>query len=294
MNMAANDARSVQVAAIQHCATTDVTGNLDAVERLALEARDAGAEVVMTAEAFAYIGPDRGKRDLLEPLPSGGPILDRCRRLAVRLGCDLVLGGFHETATDAGKAFNTCVHLDARGEVAALYRKIHLFDIELADGTALHESRRTAAGDALVTTRLPFGLLGLTICYDVRFPYVYQALTDQGAVALTVPSAFTATTGAAHWHTLLRTRAIECQCYVIAPAQHGRHNDRRRSYGHSLIVDPWGEVIAECDNGDGFALAVVDPARVAQVREQLPSLTHRVPASSLRCEPSSANPVTRR
>ena len=294
MNTATDDVRAVEVAAIQHCATTDVAGNLDAVERLALAARDAGAEVVMTAEAFAYIGPDRGKRALLEPLPSGGPILDRCRRLAVRLGCDLLLGGFHEAAPDAGKAFNTCVHLDARGEVAALYRKVHLFDIQLADGTELHESRRTAAGDALVTTRLPFGLLGLTICYDLRFPYFYQALTDQGAVALTVPSAFTATTGAAHWHTLLRTRAIECQCYVIAPAQHGQHNDRRRSYGHSLIVDPWGEVIAECDNGDGFALAVVDPARVAQVREQLPSLTHRVPASSLRCEPSSANPVKRR
>ncbi len=251
---AGNDVRAVGVAAIQHCATTDVDSNLDAVERLALEARDAGAEVVMTAEAFAYIGPDRGKRALLEPLPSGGPILDRCRQLAVRLGCDLLLGGFHEAAPDAGKAFNTCVHLDA-----------------------------------LITTRLPFGLLGLTICYDLRFPYLYQALTDQGAVALTVPSAFTATTGAVHWHTLLRTRAIECQCYVIAPAQHGQHNDRRRSYGHSLIVDPWGEVIAECEDGDGFALAVIDPARVAQVRKQLPSLTHRVPTSSLRCEPSGAN-----
>ena len=287
--MATDGVRAIHVAAVQHCATTDVAANLDVVERLALAARDAGAEAVMAAEAFAYIGPDRGKRAILEPLPSGGPILDRCRQLAQRLGCDLVLGGFHEAAPEAGKAFNTCVHLDARGEVAALYRKIHLFDIELADGTELHESRRTAPGDALATTRLPFGLLGLTICYDLRFPYLYQALADRGAVALTVPSAFTATTGAAHWHTLLRARAIECQCYVIAPAQHGQHNDRRRSYGHSLIVDPWGEVIAECDNGDGFALAVVDPARVAQVRKQLPSLTHRVAASSLRCEPSAAN-----
>ena len=278
---AGSDFRAMPVAAIQHCATTDVAGNLDAVERLALAARDAGAEVVMTAEAFAYIGPDRGKRAILEPLPAGGPILDRCRQLAVRLGCDLVLGGFHESAPDAGKAFNTCVHLDAQGEVAALYRKIHLFDIELPDGTELHESRRTAAGAVLATTRLPFGVLGLTICYDLRFPYLYQALADQGAVALTVPSAFTATTGAAHWHTLLRARAIECQCYVIAPAQHGRHNDKRRSYGHSLIVDPWGEVTAECADGDGFALAVIDPARVAQVREQLPCLNHRVAAASL-------------
>ena len=283
--MAAADVRAVQVAAIQHCATADVAGNLDLVERLALAARDAGAEAVMTAEAFAYIGPDRGRRDLLEPLPAGGPILDRCRQLAVRLGCDLVLGGFHEAAPDAGKAFNTCVHLDARGEVAALYRKIHLFDIELADGTKLHESRGTSPGDARATTRLPFGLLGLTICYDLRFPYLYQALANQGAVALTVPSAFTATTGAAHWHTLLRARAIECQCYVIAPAQHGRHNARRRSFGHSLIVDPWGEVIAECDGGDSFALACIDPARVAEVRKQLPCLGHRVAMRSLRQQP---------
>ncbi len=280
--MATGDVRAVQVAAIQHCATADVAGNLGAVERLALAAREAGAEAVMTAEAFAYIGPDRGKRDLLEPLPAGGPILDRCQQLAVRLGCDLVLGGFHEAAPDAGKAFNTCVHLDARGEVAALYRKIHLFDIELADGTKLRESRHTAPGDALTTTRLPFGLLGLTICYDLRFPYLHQALADLGAVALSVPSAFTATTGAAHWHTLLRARAIECQCYVIAPAQHGRHNARRRSFGHSLIVDPWGEVIAECEDGDGFALAGIDPARVAQVRKQLPCLGHRVAMTSLR------------
>ena len=284
-----DDVRAVQVAAIQHCATTDVENNLEAVERLALAAREAGAEVVTVAEAFAYIGPDRGRRDLLEPLPSGGPILDRCQELARRLGCDLVLGGFHEAAPEPGKAYNTCVHLDAQGEVAALYRKIHLFDIQLDDGTELHESRRTAPGDALATTRLPFGLLGLTICYDLRFPYLYQALADQGAVALTVPSAFTATTGAAHWHTLLRARAIECQCYVIAPAQHGRHNDRRRSYGHSLIVDPWGEVIAECAGGDGFAMALIDPARVAEVRKQLPCLNHRVAMSALQQPPSGAS-----
>ena len=287
--MATDSVRAARVAAIQHCATTDVEGNLEVVERLALTAREAGAEVVMTAEAFAYIGPDRGRRALLEPLPSGGPILERCQRLAQRLGCDLVLGGFHEAAPGAGKAFNTCVHLNARGEVAALYRKVHLFDIKLADGTELHESKRTAAGDALATTRLPFGLLGLSICYDLRFPYLYQALTDRGAVALTVPSAFTATTGAAHWHTLLRARAIECQCYVIAPAQHGRHNDRRRSYGHSLIVDPWGEVVAECEDGDGFALAVIDPARVAQVRKQLPCLDHRVAVSALQQTQNATN-----
>ena len=158
----------------------------------------------------------------------------------------------------------------------ARYRKIHLFDVKLSDGTELRESARTLPGVEAVVSRMPFGSLGLTICYDVRFPYLYQRLVDMGAIALSVPSAFTATTGAAHWHTLLRARAIECQSYVIAAAQHGAHNPKRRSYGHSLVIDPWGEVIAELAEGDGVLLAEIDPGRVAQVRAELPSLTHRV------------------
>ena len=276
-----------RAAVVQMRATADVEENLQATEALVAAAAAEGAQAVFAPEAFTFIGPGRVRAGMLEPLPEGGPVLERCRAMATDNGVHFVFG-FHETAPD-GRAFNTCVHLDPAGAIQAMYRKIHLFDIQLADGTELHESRRTAAGDALATTQLPFGLLGLTICYDLRFPYLYQALADQGAVALTVPSAFTATTGAAHWHTLLRARAIECQCYVVAPAQHGRHNDRRRSYGHSLIVDPWGEVVAEWADGDGFALAVIDPARVAQVREQLPSLNHRVAASSLRCPGNAAH-----
>ncbi len=271
--------RAARVAALQHCATTDVDANLDIIEDLAHRARAAEAEIIMVPEAFAYIGPDRGKREILEPLPEGGPILARCQALARTLDCDLVLGGFHETGPTPEKAYNTCIHLDASGEMVTAYRKIHLFDVSLADGTQLNESSRTVAGDALVTTTMPFGTLGLTICYDVRFPYQYQGLVDRGAVAITVPSAFTATTGAVHWHTLLKARAIECQCYIIAPAQHGQHNSRRRSYGHSLIVDPWGEVIGEHADGDGFAIATIDPDKVAEVRRQLPSLEHRVTLS---------------
>jgi predicted amidohydrolase len=173
------------------------------------------------------------------------------------------------------KSYNTCIHLTARGQIASTYRKIHLFDVSLSDGTELKESRRTAPGQDLQVTDLPFGKLGLSICYDLRFPYLYQALVDMGAIALTVPSAFTATTGAAHWHTLLRARAIECQCYVLAPAQHGQHSKNRRSYGHSVIIDPWGAVIAELEDGDGIAVADIDPAEVARVRRELPSLTHR-------------------
>ena len=264
-----------RVAVVQLCATEDVAANIDTSERLCRGAADAGAATIFLPEAFSFIGRDAGKRRMLEPLPEGGPILDRCRRLAQDTGCHLILGGFHESSADAQRSFNTCVHVDGRGEVAALYRKIHLFDVSLADGTELRESDRTLPGTETVCTDVPFGRLGLSICYDLRFPYLYQALVDQGAIALTVPSAFTATTGAAHWHTLLRARAIECQSYVIAPAQHGAHNPRRRSYGHSLIIDPWGEVLAEIDDGDGFAVADIDAQRLAQVRRDLPSLSHR-------------------
>jgi deaminated glutathione amidase len=274
-----------RIAAIQLCATPDVNANLTAAERLVAQAAEAGARVAMLPEAFAYLGPERGKRDIVEPLPApgavaafdAGPILSRCQTLARDTGLHLVLGGFHERGPDPDKSYNTCVHLTPSGDVAALYRKIHLFDVSLDDGTELRESARTMPGDRAVVTSLPFGYLGLSVCYDIRFPALYQRLADLGAVAVTVPSAFTRPTGAAHWHVLLRARAIEAQCYVIAPAQHGRHWERRASYGHSLIVDPWGEVVAELDDGDGMVLADIDPDRVASVRRQLPSLTHRRP-----------------
>jgi predicted amidohydrolase len=272
--------RTTRVAAVQLCATPDVAANLATSADLVGQACDAGAEVVMLPEAFAFLGPEKLKRELLEPLPSepggaAGPILERCREIAHTHGCELLLGGFHEACSDPDKSFNTCIYLSRTGEILASYRKIHLFDVALGDGTQLRESARTLAGDQVVTANLPCGKLGLSICYDLRFPYLYQRLVDQGAIALTVPSAFTATTGAAHWHTLLRARAIECQSYVIAPAQHGHNWGKRHSYGHSLIVNPWGEIIAECDQGDGFAVADIDPSLVAKVRSELPSLDHR-------------------
>ncbi|MCB1684928.1 MAG: carbon-nitrogen hydrolase family protein [Pseudomonadales bacterium] len=276
-------AEITSVGLIQLCAGEDVGSNLATASHLISQAVSEGASVVLLPEAFAYIGRDAGKREILEPLPADSatpapaptPILDLCRGLAREHGIDLILGGHHESSADPARSFNTCVHIAPDGHLAARYRKIHLFDVNLADGTQLHESARTLPGDRAVTTRLPFGILGLTICYDVRFPYLYQRLVDQGAIALSVPSAFTATTGAAHWHTLLRARAIECQSYVLAPAQHGAHNPKRRSYGHSIIIDPWGETLAELVQGDGVVVAAIDPARVAQVRAELPSLTHR-------------------
>ncbi len=275
-----------RTAAIQLCATPDVTANLDSAEALVRQARERGAEVAVLPEAFAFLGPEQQKQAILEPLPDApgdradggftpGPILSRCLELARDTGLHLILGGFHETAPEPGKSFNTSVHVDPAGRIAALYRKIHLFDVSLDDGTMLRESARTMPGDRAVVTELPFGALGLTVCYDVRFPYLYQRLVDMGAVALTVPSAFTRPTGKAHWHVLLRARAIETQCYVIAAAQHGQNWAKRASYGHTVIIDPWGEVVGELEDGDGVVIADIDPARVAAVRRQLPSLTHR-------------------
>lgn len=275
--------RLTRTAAIQLCATPDVDGNLRTAERLSRQAAEAGAEVIMLPEAFAFLGPEREKRLVLEPLPAigeaakvaPGPILTRCQALARETECHLILGGFHESSPDPEKSYNTCVHLKPDGDIAAAYRKIHLFDISLTDGTQLRESSRTLPGASVVTTRLPFGVLGLSVCYDIRFPYLYQALVDQGATVLTVPSAFTRTTGAAHWHVLLRARAIECQSYVVAAAQHGQNWGKRTSYGHSLIIDPWGQVLAELQDGDGFIFADIDPNEVNRVRAELPSLQHR-------------------
>lgn len=270
--------RTTRVALAQLCATMDVPANLATAERLIREGAERGARIVLLPEAFAYIGPDREKRRMLEPLDGSAPspILDRCRSLARETGCELIFG-HHERppGQDTSKSFNTCVHLDAEGEIRAAYRKIHLFDIDLDDGTSLKESARTLPGSTVLATDTAFGTLGLTICYDLRFPYLFQALVDLGAIAITVPSAFTASTGAAHWHALLRARAIETQCYVLAPAQHGQHNAQRRSYGHSIVVDPWGEVTAELPEGEGVILADLDPDRVSSVRRQLPSLAHR-------------------
>ena len=267
-----------KVACVQHCAGTDVEQNLTTLEGLSRQAAAEGADVICWAEAFAYLGRHEGKREILEPLPEGGPILKRCQALARELGTELLLGGFHEAIpSDPERCFNTSVYLDSAGEIRATYRKIHLFDVDIQDGPSLRESKQTAPGNAAVVCPTVFGQLGLTVCYDVRFPALYQRLADLGAIAMSVPSAFTATTGAMHWHALLRARAIETQSYVIAPAQHGQHSKHRASYGHSLIADPWGKVIAELPDGDCYVVADVDAAAVTKVRTEIPSLANRQP-----------------
>jgi len=268
-------ADKTRVGVVQMTSTADVEANLSAVERLVREGVDAGARLLVVPECFAYLGPEDGKLAIAEPLPEGGPILARCQRLASDTGVELVLGGFWERGSDPRKVRNACVHLRPDGSVAAIYRKIHLFDVDLPDGTHLVESETVEPGTEPVVTDTAFGPLGLSVCYDLRFPELYRRLVDLGAVALAIPAAFTLTTGKDHWHVLLRARAIEQQCYVLAAAQTGHHYGKRWSYGHALVSDPWGVVLAECGEGEGVAVATVDPKRVERVRASLPSLAHR-------------------
>jgi predicted amidohydrolase len=270
--------RKHKVAAVQMTSTADVEQNLKAALSLCEQAIADGAEVVVVPECFAYLGPEEGKFAIAEDLPpagEGGPILARCQALAKRTGKELVLGGFYERTSDPKRVRNACVHLGGDGSVRAVYRKIHLFDVDLADGTTLRESAGVEAGTEIVATETAFGTLGLSVCYDLRFPELYRALVDKGAIALAVPAAFTLTTGKDHWHVLLRARAIESQCYVIAAAQTGKHFGTRVSYGHALVCDPWGTILAECGEGEGYALATIDYAAIERVRGALPSLRHR-------------------
>lgn len=215
--------------------------------------------------------------------PTGeGPILAAMQSLARRLGVYLVLGGLPEhgpnVPTDMGRVFNTCLCLKPDGEIAAVYRKIHLFDVEFGHAaTKLCESATVAPGpaDQVVVCETPWGGLGLSICYDLRFPELYRRLVAASATMLAVPAAFTLHTGKDHWRVLLCARAIENQCFVLAAAQQGQHHPGRFTYGHSLIADPWGVVLCECPDGEGVAIAELDFSALERIRRQLPALHHR-------------------
>ncbi len=260
---------------VQMTSTADVEANMDTVHRLVHEAAARGAELVLVPECFSYLGPEKGKIGIAESLDDGGPILERCRDVAQGVGVDVVYGGFWEKSESPGKVRNTCIYMRADGSISEVYRKIHLFDVALPDGTKLLESQTVEPGADAVVASSPFGTLGLSVCYDLRFPELYRRLVDQGAIALAIPAAFTLTTGKDHWHVLLRARAIEQQCYVLAAAQTGHHYGTRRSYGHALIADPWGTVLAECGEGEGVAVAAIEPEYVEKVRKAVPSLEHR-------------------
>lgn len=267
-----------RIAAVQMTSTHNVKQNLDTALGLAKQASEDGARLVLLPECFSHYGPGNSKLDHAEPLSMGsvpGPILSACQSLCISQGVELILGGFWECSPDAGKVYNSSVHLDVHGSVRAVYRKIHLFDVDLPDGTRIRESSTMAAGDAPVVTDSCVGRVGMSICYDVRFPELYRKLVNEGANVMTVPAAFALATGKDHWHVLLRARAIESQCYIVAAAQTGHHFGGRTSYGHALICDPWGTVLSQCGAGDGYAIATLDLSYVQQVRNSVPSLRHR-------------------
>jgi predicted amidohydrolase len=267
----------MRVAIVQLNSQDEVVNNLSRVRHWVSQAAAAGAQLVALPENFAFMGEEARKRELAERLDGAfpGPIVQSLAECATRNGVWVLAGGMPERSEDASRPYNTSVLIDPRGAVSATYRKVHLFDVSLPDGTSLRESAATSAGSDAVTTEVLGVRLGLSICYDVRFPELYRRLVDQGARVVTVPSAFTMTTGKDHWHALLRARAIENQVYVLAPAQHGKHPRGRQTYGKSVVIDPWGEVVAQVSEGEGFATTTLDFEYQDRVRTSLPSLLHR-------------------
>ena len=263
----------VRVAAVQTVSGPAVAGNLQAAAALVAEAADRGAQVVALPEYFALLSPDETAKLRAAESPGDGPIQRFLSEAAQRHGVWIIGGTLPLSSSSPQRVRNAVLVFDATGRAMARYDKIHLFGFDNG-GERYDESRTIEAGDAPVALDSPFGRLGLSVCYDLRFPELYRALERPDIVF--VPSAFTATTGRAHWETLLRARAIENQCYVVAPAQGGVHPGGRRTWGHSMIVDPWGEMLAcRAEDGAGVVIAELDAERLNTVRRQLPALEHR-------------------
>jgi predicted amidohydrolase len=282
---------SVRVACVQMNTRGDAAANVRAAEALVEAAAAAGARLVALPETWAYKGGREGIRASAQA--ADGPSNAALAQLAARLGIFVLAGSIYEPSPVPGRVFNTSALFGPDGGLRAVYRKIHLFDV-IAGATVYRESDDVTPGTELVTVQIEPGeaapadpaetapppppvTLGLTICYDLRFPELYRSLALRGAQILCVPAAFTAYTGAAHWEVLLRARAIENGCFVIAPGQVGEHLPGRECFGHSMIVDPWGAVLAEVQDGVGFCVADLDLERVAEVRSQIPSLQNRRP-----------------
>jgi len=282
---------SLRVACVQMNTRGDVAANVRAACELVEAAAAAGARLVALPETWAYKGGREGIRASAEAVE--GPSNAALAQLAARLGIFVLAGSIYEPSPEPGRVYNTSALFGPDGGLLAVYRKIHLFDVT-AGTTEYHESDEVTPGAELVTVHVDLGkaapgdpagasapaaplTLGLTICYDLRFPELYRSLALRGAQVFCVPAAFTAYTGAAHWEVLLRARAAENGCFAIAPGQVGEHLPGRECFGHSMIVDPWGTVLAEVQDGPGFCVADLDLGRVAEVRAQIPSLQNRRP-----------------
>jgi predicted amidohydrolase len=254
-------------------ASNDKTANLTEAEHWVRQAASQGAKIVALPEVFIWRGSKKLERENAEPIP--GPTANAMATLAAELKIYLLAGSILEQIPGSEKAYNTSLLFDPAGRIIASYRKIHLFDVDLANGVSLRESATRAHGEAIVVGRSDLCTMGLSVCYDLRFPELYRGLAEQGAQIIFVPSAFTAFTGAAHWEPLLRARAIENQAYIVAPGQFGSSTDSFQTHGHTMIVDPWGKIVAEVADGAGVISAEIDLDYLEKVRAELPALRHR-------------------
>jgi predicted amidohydrolase len=265
----------VKVAAVQLNSTADQVANMAHADRLTRAAAGDGAKLIVLPEKWTAMGSEQDLRAGAETL--GGAAVGWARAIARELGVDLVAGSILERVPGQEKLANTCVHVSPRGELQATYRKIHMFDVEVG-GRAYRESALEQPGDEIVLSQTADGVeLGLSVCYDLRFPELYRILAVRGARILTVPAAFTLSTTREHWEVLLRARAIENQAFVIAANQFGEHPAAQHSGGRSMIVDPWGVVLAQAADGEGYIVAELDLARQQEIRMRLPSLANRRP-----------------
>ena len=262
----------MRAAVVQMNSGAETARNLEVAERLVRAAAADGAELVALPEKWAVLGPGELIAERAEPLD--GPIVTAARGWARELGVHLLAGSVPEDSGDGGRPYNTTVLIDPAGSLVASYRKLHLFDVDVG-GVAYRESAHERAGDEVATAPAGELELGLTVCYDLRFPELFRILALRGAQAFTVPAAFTAATGRDHWEVLLRARAIENACFVIAPNQTGRAAPAYESWGHSAIVGPWGELLAGVPDGEGHAVADLDRAELERVRASLPALANR-------------------
>jgi predicted amidohydrolase len=265
--------RKFRAALVQLRASRSVVGNVDQAARLIREAKAAGADYVQTPEQTSLMELDRKSLFASIVEEDHDPALAALQQLARELKLHLHIGSL-AVKVSPEKAANRAFMLGPDGEIMARYDKIHLFDVDLPGKESYRESNTFRPGETAMVVGLPWGGLGLSVCYDVRFPQLYRALAEAGAHFLTVPAAFTKQTGEAHWHVLLRARAIENGAFVLAAAQGGKHENGRETFGHSMMIDPWGRVIAEAGIEPGVTLAEIDPALVVQARSRIPSLEH--------------------
>ncbi|MGC2074175.1 MAG: carbon-nitrogen hydrolase family protein [Pseudolabrys sp.] len=267
------NAGSFSAAMIQMRSSLTPGASIDDAVRMIGEAKAAGADYVLTPEMTNILAAKREQLFAVIAEEESDNALATLRELARQFGIYIHIGSL-AIRISHDRAANRSFLIDPKGDIAARYDKIHMFDVDLAGGESYRESRNYRPGDSAVLADLPWGRLGLTICYDLRFPALYRALAEAGATMLSIPSAFTKQTGDAHWHVLVRARAIENGCFVFAAAQGGKHENGRDTYGHSLIVDPWGRIIAEGGTEPGVVMARIDPAEVTKARARIPSLQH--------------------